>query len=73
MMKVDQNCFIAVHSFLFINYLNSLFISSIIHHWRKRKKEKKDMVDCVILRSQEYTIIEILYLIIEFGGNARTS
>ena len=50
--------------------MNSLF-SSIIHHSRKRKKEKKDMLDCLIVRSQEYLITEILYQIIEFRGNAR--
>ena len=55
--------------YLFIYFLNSLF-SSIIHHSRKRKKEKKDMLDCLIVRSQEYLITEILYQIIEFRGNA---
>ena len=52
--------------------MNSLF-SSIIHRSRKKKKEKKDIVDCLIVRSQEFLIIEILCQIIEFGGNARAS
>lgn len=38
---------------------------------RKRKKEKKDMVNCLIVRTQEY-FTEILYLIVKFGGNAGT-
>ena len=53
--------------------LVSLF-GSINHHsdWRKRKKEKKDMVNCLIVRTQEY-FTEILYLIVKFGGSAGTS
>ena len=31
------------------------------------------MVECLILGLQEYSIIGILYLIIEFGGNDRAS
>ena len=36
------------------------------------QKERKDMVDCLIVRTQEY-FTEILYLIVKFGGNGGTS